>query len=460
MATERESVERRGGRIVAFVRRLGPTWLAGAIAAGPATMASLLVAGASFGYALLWVVVLSAVLGTLGQYLAMRLGLLTERGIVAVAEDHLGSFWAWVLVIDVVLAAGLAQLAIMLTLADVSATIATNAGVGVAVLTDARFWGVSWAVILAIGLATGGYRFAELGAKVLVSLVVLAFVAAALVVPIDPGQAVSGLAPEIPGVGGAVVAAGVLGGAVHITLLTMQSYTMRARGWTDDDRDIATFDVVSSMFVAFGIFSLAVFLVAASVLPNVVTDPSTIDEIQAAEALGPVAGEHAMWVFLLGLWGAAVSTLGGNTIVPPYLLADKLGWDQSVDDPRYRAALVVVALASGAGAFLEGAFLQLLVLVLAFGLVGTPFALAVILYLLNDPDVVPATKTNSRLANLGGVVLFAVTSVLAAEFVLEELEAAAAGDPMAAFVVVFATAMGVAVVGLVGKYGRETWRRR
>ncbi|SFB69326.1 manganese transport protein [Halobiforma haloterrestris] len=451
MATEARGIG--VGRIGTFVRRLGPTWLAGAIAAGPATMASLLVAGASFGYTLLWVVVLSAVLGTLGQYLAMRVGLLTERGIVAVVEEHLGSVWAWVLVIDVVLAAGLAQLVIMLTLADVSATIAANAGVGIGPLTDSRFWGVIWALVLAAGLATGGYRFAEVGAKVLVSLVVLAFVASAFVVPIDPAAAATGIVPEIPGVGGAVVAAGVLGGAVHITLLTMQSYTMRARGWTDGDRDIATFDVVSSMLVAFGIFSLAVFLVAASVLPQVVADPATIDEIQAADALGPIAGEHATWIFLLGLWGAAVSTLGGNTIVPPYLLADKLGWEQSVEDPRYRGALVVVALASAAGAFLEGTFFQLLVLVLAFGLVGTPFALAVILYLLNDPSVVP--ETNSRAANLGGIVLFAVATVLAVEFVLEELEAATAGDPLSAFVVAFAVAMAVAILGLVVKYVRD-----
>ena len=46
---------------------LGPTWLAGAIAAGPATMASLVVAGASFGYALLWVVIVSALFGALAQ---------------------------------------------------------------------------------------------------------------------------------------------------------------------------------------------------------------------------------------------------------------------------------------------------------------------------------------------------------------------------------------------------------
>ncbi|AEH36481.1 NRAMP family divalent metal transporter [Halopiger xanaduensis] len=455
MATETHSERWTGGRIGRFLRRLGPTWLAGAIAAGPATMASLVVAGASYGYALLWVVLLSAVLGATGQYLAMRLGLLTEKGIVAVVEEHLGSFWAWVLVIDAVLAAGLAQLAIMLTLADVSATIVGSVGIGIAALADPRFWGVGWAVILALGLAGGGYRIAELGAKVLVSLVVLAFVASALVAPIDPAAAATGLVPEIPGsgLGGAAVAAGILGGAVHITLLTMQSYTMGARGWTERDRDIATFDVVSSMLVAFGVFSLAVFLVAASILPEAGVDPGTVDEIQAAQALEPVAGEYAMWIFLLGLWGAAVSTLGGNTIVPPYLLADKLGWERSVDDPRYRGALVAVALASAAGAFLQGAFLQVLVLVLAFGLVGTPFALAVILYLLNDPDVVSAPKTNSLLENLGGLVLFGVAAALAGEFVLEELQTAT--EPASAFVIVFAAAMALAIVGLAGKYARE-----
>lgn len=440
------------GGIGTYLERLGPTWLASAIAAGPATMASLLVAGASFGYALLWVVVLSAVLGTVGQYLAMRLGLLTEAGIVSVAERHLGSGWAWVLVVDAVVAAGLAQLVIMKTLAEVSATIVASTGVGAATATDPRLWGVAWAVILALGLAGGGYRFAELGAKLLVSVVVCAFVAAAFVVPIDSAAAARGLAPAIPaGVDGALVAAGVLGGAVHITLLTMQSYTMRARGWTAHDADVATVDVVTSMIAAFGIFSLSVFLVAASVLPAAGVDPATIDGIQAARTLGPVAGDYATWLFLGGLLGAAVSTLGGNTIVPPYLLADKLGWERSTDDVRYRAVIAAVALASALGAFLEGTFFQLLVLTLAFGLVGTPFAIAVILFLLNDPDVVP--ETNSVPANVGGLVLFAVAVVLAGEFVQDEL--ATVTEPVSAFVVAFAAAMALAIVGLGGRYVRD-----
>ncbi|SEP24023.1 manganese transport protein [Halogranum amylolyticum] len=423
---------------------MGPTWLAGAIAAGPATMASLITAGAGFGYTLLWIAVLSAILGATSQYLAMRLGLLTEDGIVSVVEKRLGSGWAWLLVADTVLASGLAQLVIMKTVADVSATITGF---------DNRLWAVVWGVVLAVGIAGGGYRFAETGAKVLVSLVVLAFVASVFVVPIDLGAAAAGLVPRIPaGVSGALVAAGILGGAVHITLVTMQSYTMRARGWTRDDYGLARFDVGASMLVAFGVYSLAIFLVAAAVLHSPTVDASGLTATAAATALGPLVGPYAEWLFLLGLWGAAVSTLGGNTVVPPYLLGDKLGWGRDVSDPRYRGAIVVTALAGIGGVFLGGTFFQLLVLVLAFGLVGTPFALALVLYLLNDPGAVP--ETNSHAANAAGLVLIGVTVVTAGSFLREQV-ASGLADPTTVLVVAFAAVLAAATLALLALFVRE-----
>jgi manganese transport protein len=434
------------GRIGRLRGSLGPAWLAGAIAAGPATMASLVTAGASFGYALLWVVVLSAIAGAFTQDLAARRGLGTGEGIVASVEKRLCERWAWVLVCDGVLAAGLAQLVIMKTLADVSETVT-----GI----DARVWGVCWAVVLAIGLAGGGYRLAEIGAKVLVSGIVLAFLASLLVVPIDPSAAVGGLVPRIPaGVDGALVAAGVLGGAVHVTLVTMHTYTVRARGWTDDDRDLATTDVLASMLVAFGAYSLAIFLVTASVLRGPGIDPSSLTATSAAQALGPLVGPAAEWLFLLGLWGAAVSTLGGNTIVPPYLLADKLGYGTTIDDRRYRALLAGTALASAAGAFLGRAFFPLLVLVLAFGLVGTPFALVVVLYLLNDPGAAP--ETSGTVVNGGGLALVAVTAITAGAFVREQVVTFdPVGDPVGAFVVAFAVIMSGATLLLLARFVRR-----
>ncbi|MFC7156949.1 NRAMP family divalent metal transporter [Halomarina halobia] len=430
-------------RVESYVARMGPAWLAGAIAAGPATMASLVTAGAGFGYALLWIVVLSAGLGALSQYLAMRLGLLTEAGIVSVVEERLGSGWAWLLVADTVLASGLAQLVIMKTVADVSATVTG---------LDARLWAVCWGLVLAAGLAGGGYRIAELGAKVLVSLVVLAFVASLLVVPVDVPAAATGLVPGIPaGVDGALVAAGILGGAVHITLVTMHSYTMRARGWTREEYGLATFDIGASMLAAFGVYSLGIFLVAATVLHDPSVSAGGLTATAAAQALGPLVGEHAKWLFLLGLWGAAVSTLGGNTVVPPYLLADKLGWERDVSDPRYRGAIVVTALAGIGGVFVGGQFFPLLVLTLAFGLVGTPFALALVLYLLNDGEAVPERTPTAT--NVGGVVLIAVTAITAGAFLREQV--AGGFDPITLFVLLFAVALGVATLFLLALFVRE-----
>ncbi|GGM60006.1 manganese transport protein [Halarchaeum rubridurum] len=418
-----------------YLDEMGPSWVAGAIAAGPASLASLITAGASYDYALLWVVVLSALAGALSQYLAMRLGLLTERGIVGVVEDHLGETWAWILVADVVIASGVAQLVIMKTVAGVSATITG---------LPATAWGVVWALVLALGLAGRGYRFLELAAKGLVAFVVVAFVASLAVVPIDAGAAAAGLVPSLPA-NSALVAAGILGGAVHITLVTMHSYTMRARGWTSDDYGLATFDVGVSMLGAFGVFSVATFLVAASVL----SDPS-LGTIGAAQALGPLVGANAQWLFLLGLGGAAVSTLGANTIVPPFVVADKLGWGTDVGDPRYRGLLAAVALLSAPGAFIGGQVLGQLVLVLALGTVGTPFAIAVVLYLLNSGAV---PEANSTLANLGGLALLAVTGTLAANFVASLFAGGLA--PLAAVVLVFAVLVALATLGLLVAFVRD-----
>ena len=434
------------GTVRSYLREMGPAWVAGAIAAGPASMASLLGAGASLGYTLLWVVVLSAGAGAVSQYLAMRLGLFTERGLVAVVEEYLGETWAWLLVADAVLAAGVAQLVIMKTVAGVSATMT-----GV----DAGIWGVVWGLILAIGLAGRGYRFLELGAKILVSLVVLAFVASLFVVPIDASAAAAGLVPSLPS-GSAIAAAGIVGGAVHIALITMHSYTMRARGWTERDYDLASFDIGVSMLVVFGVYSLAIFLVAASVL----APGDTATTIGAAQALGPIAGDSAQWLFLIGLAGAAVSTLGANTIVPPFLVADKLGWETDVSDDRYRVLLVGVALLSIPGAFIPGNVLGQLLLILAVGTVGTPFAIAVVLYLLNT-DAVP--RGNSLLANLGGAGLLAVTGLLAANFVRGQVAPAftdaglaiGAISPLAWFVLAFSLSVALATVVLGGKYARE-----
>jgi manganese transport protein len=405
---------------VRLMREMGPAWLASAIAAGPATMASVVTAGLIFGFPLFWVVVLSAVLGAFSVFLAMRLSLYSGKPLVQLVKDRLGGGWSWFLVANVLLAAGLAQLVILASVAGVSHTILPAIG---AFTISPRMWGILFAVLLALGLATGGYRYAERAAKLLVGLVVLAFIAALFVVPWDPRQLVHVFTPSFPtGATGALAVAAVLGGAVHIALISMQGYTMRARGWDRSHYDLAKKDIFWSLGIAFGLYSAAIFLVTAAVLHGQALAPGPA-HIQASFALEPLAGPLATWLFLAGLWGAAVTTLGANAFVPTYALSDRLGWGTTVKDTRFRGLLVVFALLSGFGVFLGGYFFELLRLVVAFGLLASPFVIMLVLVLLNDAGIVQ--NRPGAWVNLGGVALVLFTLIVGGNHAVSTIRAGA-----------------------------------
>ena len=73
-----------------FFRQMGPAWVVSAVACGPATMASVSIAGAHYGYQLLWVVVLSALLAFVVQFMAAKVGLIGGKGIIALVEERWG----------------------------------------------------------------------------------------------------------------------------------------------------------------------------------------------------------------------------------------------------------------------------------------------------------------------------------------------------------------------------------
>lgn len=135
-----------------YARRMGPAWIVSAVACGPATLASVAMAGASFGYEMLWVVVLSAVFGTTAQYLAARVGILEGRGIIAAARERLGKTWGWVLAVDAVLATYLAAMVLMNALVGVT---------GLVTGLSSPWWGLAYAVVLSFcscTAATAGSR--------------------------------------------------------------------------------------------------------------------------------------------------------------------------------------------------------------------------------------------------------------------------------------------------------------
>jgi len=393
-----------------YARRMGPAWIISAVACGPATLASVSLAGATYGYQLLWVVILSAVFGATAQYLAARIGVIEGRGIIATTEARLGRGWAWVLTVDAVLATYLAAMFLM------------NALVGVTSLVTGLhtpWWGVAYALLIGLGLSRGGYRWLEVACKLFVGVVVVCFIVTALQADISFSGVLGGLAPGLPpDVNAALMMAAIMGGAVHITIIGMHTYNTNARGWGRGDLGLARFDTMLSMGVAFGLYSLAIFLVAAAVLhPNQVAVKSATD---AALSLGPLLGKAAMAVFLAGLWAATFSTILPTFLAGIYFIADLMHWPADRSDMRFKILAFAGVALSAIGPFIKGSFFLLLPVMLAVGLCGTPLIIAIILYLLNKKTVAGQYRNSLTLNIMGGLAL-AITTFAALRFLLAQV---------------------------------------
>ncbi len=412
---ESESLFHTGGteenimyKYYSYIKEMGPAWIISAVACGPATLASVAIAGATYGYSMLWVVVLSAVFGTTAQYLAARVGVLEGKGIITATEQHLGKVWAWILTIDALLATWLAAIVLMSALSGITSLVTGM---------DTPYWGVMYGILIGLFLVRKGYRTFETLCKMLVIFVVFCFMVTLFMADLSLPGIAQGLVPNLPGgMDAALMMAAIMGGAVHITIIGMHTYNTNARNWKPTDLPLARFDTISSMGLAFGTYSVAIFLVAAAVLnPNGITIKKATD---AAFALQPLLGDNAMRIFMAGLWGATLSTLSPTFMAGAYFISDKMGWELNVRNKGFAAAVFAGCLVSMTGPFIKGSFFLLLPVMLALGLTGTPLIIAVILYLLNRAD---SPKKNSILLNCMGGLTFLVTTFLAARFLLTKI---------------------------------------
>lgn len=393
-----------------YIKAMGPAWIISAVACGPATLASVSTAGANYSYKLLWVVILSAVFGCTAQYLAAKIGILSGMGIIRTTEEHLGKSWSWILTIDALITTWLAAIVLMNALSGI-----TSALTGI----QTPYWGIFFGLLIGGLLVQGGYKWFELVCKLLVVAVVLCFITVLFIAELNFPEIVEGLIPNFPGgTQSALICAAIMGGAVHVTIIGMHTYNVNARQWNINNLPLARFDTIISMGLAFGLYSVAIFLVSAAVLhPNQVSVKNATD---AALALEPLLGHGAMWIFLIGLFTAAFSTIAPTFLAGAFFLSDKLKWSLTVKDKRFAGVVWAGCLLSMCGPFIKGSFFLLLPMMLALGLLGTPVIIAVILYLLNRPDF-KRVAPNGFVLNAMGILVFLITTFLAGRFVYVRL---------------------------------------
>jgi Mn2+/Fe2+ NRAMP family transporter len=381
--------------------RIGPGALVAAAFIGPGTVTTATLAGAAFGYELLWALAFSTIATIALQEMAARLGVVGRSGVGEALRRRLGGA-ARVLAVALVIGALVAGNAAYETGNLLGAGLGLEGWVG----RPSRLYAPAVGA-LAFGLLwIGRYRVLERALVWLVALMGLFFVATAVALRPEVGALARGLVrPSFPDGSGHLVLA-LVGTTVVPYNLFLHAAAASRRWSRAEDLAEARWDTALSVGLG-GVISAAI-VVAAAALPTGVELRSAAE---MATALEPTLGRWAGAFFSLGLFAAGLSSAVTAPWAAAYATAGALGWG---GDLRARGPRAVWGLVLGAGvAFaLSGpAPVPAIVFAQAANGVLLPVIVAFLLWAVNDRTLL-GRHANGWGANLVGGAVFAVAFAL------------------------------------------------
>jgi NRAMP (natural resistance-associated macrophage protein)-like metal ion transporter len=341
---------------LAWFRQLGPGLVTGAADDDPSGIVTYSQAGAAFGYALGWSVVVTLPFMVAVQEISARLGRVTGGGLASILRRHAPRPVLRVLVVALVIA-NVINLG-----ADIDAMAAT---VRLLIGGPTTLYALAFALICASAEIWIAYQRYVRVLKWLTTAL-LAYVALLFVVQIPWTQALAGaLIPRLPdGRDALVTLLAVFGTTISPYLFFWQAaeeaedelYAADSRPLREHPRDAPRemrrigVDTWSGMAYS-NLVALAIVAgTAATLHAHGITNIATAQD--AAAALRPIAGPFAEVVFAAGIIGTgllAVPTLAGSTA---YAVGEEFGWTVGLSQQATHARAFYGTLA---GATLLGA---------------------------------------------------------------------------------------------------------
>ena len=276
------------------------------------------VAGAHYGYGLLWMMPLVALALIIIQEMSARLGVVTGKGLADLIRESLG-VKATVVIIGIVLFANLAN------------TVSEFAGVAAAmeIFGVSKYISVPMAAILVwLLIVKADYKSVE-RVFLAASALYLAYIASGIMArPPWPVVARAFVSPSFQlDAGYVTIFVTAIGATIAPWMQFYQQAAIVDKGIKVTDYAYERLDViVGSLFAVF----VAAFIVIACAATLHVSGVRIETAKDAALALGPLAGPYAATLFALGLLNASVFSAAILPLSTAYVVGEAFGWEQGV----------------------------------------------------------------------------------------------------------------------------------
>jgi Mn2+/Fe2+ NRAMP family transporter len=387
-----EALRARWKHAALFLAIIGPGIITASVDNDAGGITTYTIAGAHFGFSLLWTLIPITVALIVVQEMCARMGVVTGKGLSDLIRENFGVKLTVLLIL-------------VLIVANLGNTMAEFAGVAASM----EIFGVSKYIAVPIAAALvwvlvvkGTYSLVEKIFLIASSFYATYIVSGLLAHPNWGEVASKSVVPSIsfnPGYIGMVI------GLVGTTIAPwMQFYIQSAvveKGVKLSEYKYTKWDVIMGCLVTDLVAFFIIMTCAVTIFPAGI---SVDTAAQAALALVPLAGQYSGWLFAFGLFNASVFAASILPLATAYTVCEGMGWDTGIDKkfrdaPQFYTLYTLIIIVGAAIILVPGAPL-ITIMLLSQVLNGMllPVILVFMLLLINNKKLM-GKHVNGRIYN-------------------------------------------------------------
>jgi NRAMP (natural resistance-associated macrophage protein)-like metal ion transporter len=399
-----------------WFRNIGPGTLIAAAFIGPGTVTICTLAGVNFGFTLLWAMLLSLIATIVLQEMAARLGIISQKGLSEVIREEIKipflKQFITILILSAIVVGNASYEA-----GNISGGILGLETIFGQFVVEIGSYSINF-MSLVIGfigfvlLYIGNYKFLERTLVALVLVMSISFLITAIITKPNVLEILKGMfIPKFPDKS-LLTIIGLIGTTVVPYNLFLHASLVKERWSKTEDIKSARKDTIISIVLG-GFVSLAIMVSAAAIPFGDISNAADL-----AKGLAPLYGDFATYFLAFGLFAAGITSAITAPLAAAYVAKGCLGWKGGLKSKPFR--------------FVWGFILFLGVLFSSIGIkpieiikfaqvangMLLPVIAGILLWIMNKKSVL-GSYTNSKVQNILGLIILAITIFLGAKGILK-----------------------------------------
>ncbi len=401
-------------RVKLALAAVGPGLFLIAYNIGTGSVTTMATSGAEHGMSLFWALLLSCVFTFVLMVAYGQLTLVT--GHTALFNFKTQFKWGKCLALYVLVAVIIGELLALMGIMGIVADLLQDGLLRIGLPFVHPFWII---LVIVAALYTmlwyGRYQLFEKVLTVFVILMGFCFTVVFFMVKPDFSAIVAGLVPRVPNGAFGLVAA-MAGTTCSAALFIIRSTVVAEKGWTIDHLSSEKRDALVSATVMLFLSGIIMAVAAGTLHVNGQKLVDTVDMIHHFEPLG---GKIAVFILIIGITGAGLSTVFPIVLIAPWVICDYRGQARDIHSPLFRILMLVGILFGFGMVFMEQRPPALMIFSQAFQACILPGVAIPAFILLNRTQLMKDRRPGA-IMNVGlvAVILF---SIITTGFALVEL---------------------------------------